>query len=70
MAHTLWAIMNKDLLQPAAVITAALITNPSPGVTRTKLSDVGTLFASVYIELEKSQGLVDKIRNQGIPPTP
>lgn len=62
--------MNKDLLAPAAAITAALITNPSPGVTRTKLSDVGTLFASVYIEIEKAQGLVDKLRAQGATPTP
>lgn len=62
--------MNKDLLSPAAAITAALITNPSPGVTRTKLSDVGTLFASVYIELEKAQGLVDKLRAQGATPAP
>jgi hypothetical protein len=62
--------MNKDLLAPAAAITAALITNPSPGVTRTKLSDVSTLFASVYIEIEKAQGLVDKLRAQGATPTP
>ena len=62
--------MNKDLLVPAATITAALITNPSPGVSRSKLSDVGTLFASVYLELEKSQGLVDKLRAQGVTPTP
>jgi hypothetical protein len=62
--------MNKDLLVPAATITAALITNPSPGVSRSKLSDVGTLFASVYLELEKSQGLVDKLRAQGATPTP
>ena len=61
--------MNKDLLQPAATIAAALITNPSPGVSRTKLADVGTLFASVYVELEKAQGLVEKIRKQGPPPT-
>jgi hypothetical protein len=60
--------MNKDLLQPAAVITAALITNPSPGVQRSKLHDVGALFASVYIELEKSQSIVDKLRAQGTPP--
>ncbi|HEX3142143.1 MAG TPA: hypothetical protein VHQ87_18945 [Rhizobacter sp.] len=57
--------MNKDLLQAAGAITAALITNPSPGVSRTKLSDVGTLFANVYLELEKSQGIVDKLRTQG-----
>ena len=56
--------MNKDLLQPAGAITAALITNPSPGVSRSKLSDVGALFANVYIELEKAQGLVDKLRKQ------
>jgi hypothetical protein len=52
-------------LQAAGAITAALITNPSPGVSRTKLSDVGTLFANVYLELEKSQGIVDKLRTQG-----
>jgi len=62
--------MNKDLLAPAAAITAALITNPSPGVTRTKLSDVSTLFASVYIEIEKAQGIVDKLRAQGTTPAP
>ena len=62
--------MNKDLLQAAGAITAALITNPSPGVSRTKLSDVGALFANVYLELEKSQGLVDKARAQGATPAP
>lgn len=62
--------MNKDLLQPAAIITAALITNPSPGVSRSKLADVGALFASVYVELEKSQGIIDKLRAQGVTPAP
>ncbi|MEO8155702.1 MAG: hypothetical protein ABI605_21775 [Rhizobacter sp.] len=62
--------MNKDLLQPAGAITAALITNPSPGVSRSKLSDVGALFASVYIELEKAQGIVDKLRKQEATPAP
>ncbi|MCR5883455.1 hypothetical protein LRS03_11535 [Rhizobacter sp. J219] len=56
--------MNKDLLQPTATITAALITNPSPGVSRSKLGDVATLFASVYMELEKAQAIVDKMREQ------
>jgi hypothetical protein len=63
--------MNKDLLSAAGAITAALITNPSPGVSRSKLSDVGTLFANVYLELEKSQGIVDKLRAaQGATPAP
>ena len=65
--------MNKDLLNPAGAITAALITNPSPGVSRSKLSDVGTLFASVYIELEKAQGIIDQLRKQqqqGAAPAP
>jgi hypothetical protein len=61
--------MNKDLLQPSATITAALITNPAAGVSRSKLADVATLFASVYIELEKAQALVEKMREQpGKPP--
>ena len=60
--------MNKDLLQPSATITAALITNPSPGVSRSKLGDVATLFATVYLELEKAQGLVDKMRAQPAKP--
>jgi len=62
--------MNKDLLSPTAAITAALITTPAPGVSRTKLSDVSTLFASVYVELEKAQGLIDKMRAQAAVPTP
>jgi len=62
--------VNKDLLSPAAAITAALITTPAPGVSRTKLSDVGALFASVYMELEKAQGLVDKMRAQAAQPAP
>jgi hypothetical protein len=62
--------MNKDLLGAAGAITAALITNPSPGVSRSKLSDVGTLFANVYLELEKSQAIVDKLRAQGATPAP
>ena len=62
--------MNKDLLQAAGAITAALITSPSPGVTRSRLADVGTLFANVYLELEKSQGLIDKARAQGATPAP
>lgn len=62
--------MNKDLLQPCATITAALITNPSPGVSRSKLGDVAALFASVYMELEKAQAIVDKMREQPAkPPT-
>lgn len=62
--------MNRDLLQPSATITAALITNPAAGVSRSKLSDVGALFASVYMELEKAQGLVDKMRElPAKPPT-
>jgi hypothetical protein len=60
--------MNRDLLQPSATITAALITNPSPGVSRSKLSDVGALFASVYLELEKAQAIVDKAREQPAKP--
>lgn len=56
--------MNTDLLQPSATITAALITNPAAGVSRSKLADVGALFASVYLELEKAQGLVEKLREQ------
>jgi len=60
--------MNKDLLQPSATITAALITNPAAGVSRSKLSDVGTLFASVYLELEKAQAIVDKMRKQAAEP--
>jgi hypothetical protein len=67
--------MNKDLLQPSATITAALITNPSPGVSRSKLgvsrsklADVGALFASVYLELEKAQAIVDKAREQPAKP--
>lgn len=62
--------MNKDLLNPAATITAALITNPAAGVSRSKLADVGTLFASVYVELEKAQGLIDTMRKQAAVPTP
>jgi hypothetical protein len=46
--------MNQLLLQPAATITAALITNPAPGVTRTKIEDVGALFTMVYNELAKA----------------
>lgn len=46
--------MNQHLLQPAAIITAALITNPAPGVSRTKLDDVGELFTSVYNVLAKA----------------
>jgi hypothetical protein len=60
--------MNKDLLQPSATITAALITNPAAGVSRSKLGDVGALFASVYLELEKAQALVDKARAQAAKP--
>ncbi|NKI95771.1 hypothetical protein [Rhizobacter sp. SG703] len=46
--------MNQLLLQPAATITAALITNPAPGVSRTKIEDVGSLFTLVYNELAKA----------------
>lgn len=46
--------MNQFLLQPAATITAALITNPAPGVSRTKIEDVGALFTLVYNELAKA----------------
>jgi hypothetical protein len=61
--------MNKDLLQPSATITAALITNPAAGVSRSKLGDVATLFATVYMELEKAQAIVEKMRQQpGKPP--
>ncbi|MBX3619240.1 MAG: hypothetical protein KF891_04515 [Rhizobacter sp.] len=56
--------MNPDLLQPSATITAALITNPAAGVSRSKLADVGALFASVYLELEKAQSIVEKMRAQ------
>ena len=62
--------MNKDLMQAAGAITAALITNPSPGVSRSKLSDVGALFANVYLEIEKSQAIIDKLRAQGATPAP
>lgn len=43
--------MNHHLLQPAATITAALITNPAPGVSKTKIEDIATLFTAVYREL-------------------
>ncbi|WP_236675090.1 hypothetical protein [Piscinibacter sp. HJYY11] len=60
--------MNRDLLQPSATITAALITNPAAGVAKSKLADVATLFATVYIELEKAEALVDKMREQPAKP--
>jgi hypothetical protein len=62
--------MKHELLQPAATITAALITNPAAGVSKSKLADVAALFASVYVELEKSQGLLDKVRHAAANPTP
>lgn len=46
--------MNQFLLQPAATITAALITNPAPGVSRTRIEDMGALFTAVYNELAKA----------------
>ena len=68
--HSRKHAVNKDLLSPTAAITAALITTPAPGVSRTKLSDVSALFASVYVELEKAQDLIDKMRKQAALPTP
>jgi hypothetical protein len=59
--------MKNELLQPTATITAALITNPAAGVSKAKLADVAALFASVYVELEKAQGLVDKARQAASP---
>jgi hypothetical protein len=47
-------LMNQFLLQPAATITAALITNPAPGVSRTRIEDMGALFIAVYNELAKA----------------
>lgn len=43
--------MNHHLLQPTATITAALITNPAPGVSKTKIEDIATLFTAVYHQL-------------------
>jgi hypothetical protein len=37
-----------------ATITAALITNPAPGVSRTRIEDMGALFTAVYNELAKA----------------
>lgn len=58
--------MDPNLLNPAATITAALITNPAAGVSRSKLADVGALFASVYLELEKARSLIDKEHPPGV----
>ncbi|HZE92458.1 MAG TPA: hypothetical protein VE029_12235 [Rhizobacter sp.] len=60
--------MKQELLQPAATITAALITNPAAGVSKSKLADVAALFVSVYVELEKSQTLLDKARRAASAP--
>lgn len=62
--------MKTELLQPAATITSALITNPAAGVSRSKLADVAALFASVYVELEKAQALVEAARRASAAPAP
>lgn len=50
--------MKQELLQPAATITAALITAPPPGAQQTTIAGVAQLFASVYREMEDALKLI------------
>ena len=50
--------MKQELLQPAATITAALITSPPDGVHQTTVAEVAKLYASVYREMEDALKLI------------
>jgi len=50
--------MKQELLQPAATITAALITSPPGGTHQTTVAEVAKLFASVYREMEDALKLI------------
>lgn len=50
--------MKQELLQPAATITAALLTLPPGGAQPTTIAGVAKLFAAVYSEMEDALKLI------------
>lgn len=52
--------MNPELLQPTAIITAALIGNTAWSGAKTDDKQLAKLFADVYVQLVKATHMIDE----------